>query len=672
MSSSATCLGRVRYWLSGVVAVSAALVCNPGHAQSPRSPAGAPPANVAPAPGMVPRVPSLTLKDAVQQAVLTNPEVRSRWHAIQAAEGERDAARGGLLPRLDVSASTGRERRTDLPGTYDRRGGSITLNQLIYDGFATYDEYRRLDHASRARMFDFFETSEQVGLEAARAYLDVIRYRELVWLAEDNYVEHRAVFAQTERRVRAKVARGVDLEQIAGRLALAEANLLTEVANLHDTTARFVRVVGLTPPQELPVPAPLTAGLPAMASEALKQAQARNPALLAAMETVRASQAALDTRDGANRPRLDLRLRRDLNRSAQSLPSDYRGDTAELVLTWNLFNGLSDSARNRQFAGQLNSAKDLRDKTCRDISQTLLIAFRDIGKLTEQIDYLVQHQESIGRALVAYRQQFDIGQRTLLDLLDTENELFQAKRAVVNARQDLQLAYLRTQAARGSLLESLQLRKLDTGREEDVARWASAADPAQNCATEPVTAYVPDKPALLQRAAEVSQRASVLNARERALSETSVVPGAAVQAGTPGPAPTIAPARPTGAPLPPAAVEQSLQDALDGWRAAWASGNLAAYLDFYAAEFDPEGGNARPEWEAARRTSFSRNADVRIELNDLNVERTSASQARTRFLQRYTSNRYRDTVDKTLEWRLQEGRWRIVRELATTRVDPAR
>lgn len=63
-------------------------------------------------------------------------------------------------------------------------------------------------------------------------------------LAEDNYVEHRVVFSQTDRRVRAKVAPSVDLEQVSGRIALAESNLLTEYANLHDTTARFQRVVG--------------------------------------------------------------------------------------------------------------------------------------------------------------------------------------------------------------------------------------------------------------------------------------------------------------------------------------------------------------------------------------------------------------------------------------------
>jgi outer membrane protein, adhesin transport system len=81
---------------------------------------------------------------------------------------------------------------------------------------------------------------------------------------------------------------------------------------------------------------------------------------------------------------------------------------AEVVMSWNLFNGFSDRARERQFAEQLNVAKDLRDKTCRDIRQTLLIAYNDVRKLTEQVIYISQNKVAVEKARIAYRQQFDI------------------------------------------------------------------------------------------------------------------------------------------------------------------------------------------------------------------------------------------------------------------------
>ena len=144
--------------------------------------------------------------------------------------------------------------------------------------------------------------SETVALEAARAYFDVLRYRALVKLAEENFVEHRAVFGQTDRRVQAKVARAVDLEQISGRLALAEANLLIETANLHDTTARFQRIIGRLPSQVMVAPPHLTQNMPPDPAAAIERAQGQHPALLASIESVRAADSALASRKARTSP----------------------------------------------------------------------------------------------------------------------------------------------------------------------------------------------------------------------------------------------------------------------------------------------------------------------------------------------------------------------------------
>jgi outer membrane protein, adhesin transport system len=227
----------------------------------------------------------LTLKEAAQKAVLNNPEVLARWHTLRAADNERDVGAGALLPRVDFLAGAGTERRSEVTvrSPYDRTSTSLTITQVLYDGFATRNEIKRLDHARLVRLFEFFDTSESVALEVGRAYYDVLRYRQLVQLAEDNFVQHRSVFDQTDRRVRAKVARAVDLEQISARLALAEANLLTETSNLHDTTARFQRLVGQVPSADMPLPEQLKVNIPADATTAVRQAQQRNGALRASI-----------------------------------------------------------------------------------------------------------------------------------------------------------------------------------------------------------------------------------------------------------------------------------------------------------------------------------------------------------------------------------------------------
>ena len=639
----------------------------------------------------------LTLKEAAQKAVLNNPEVLARWHTLKAADNERDVGAGALLPRVDLLAGAGAERRTDstVRSRYDRTSSSLTITQVLYDGFATRNELKRLDHARLVRLFEFFDTSESVALEAGRAFYDVLRFRDLVGLAEENFVQHRSVFEQTERRVKAKIARAVDLEQIGARLALAEANLLTETANLHDASVRFQRIVGQVPPAELPLPAQLTLNIPAVATNAVREAQRRNGALRASIENVRASDAALASRQGVYQPRFDLRLRRDRGSNLSGIPGTSETSVAEVVMSWNLFNGFSDRARERQFAEQLNIARDLRDKTCRDIRQTLLIAYNDVRKLTEQLIYISQNKVSVEKARNAYRQQFDIGQRTLLDLLDTENELYQSRRAEANAEQDLNIAYVRTHAGLGTLLSALELSKIETGPVPGLEQWDEGEDAAQSCPPEPVTVYVVDKAALLGRAADLQKQTALLNARERAMQEvlapnppdaSGARPAGAATSATPAaPASTQAtPRAPAGrgaplvtpAPLgavppspPPAPVSSSndanyseIRQALQNWRAAWIKRDVDTYLEFYAPNFVPSTGDGREAWKEKRKAALNRAADISLEIADLTVTLSDATNATMVFKQTYGATNYRDIVTKTLQWMKLGERWLIVRE----------
>lgn len=400
-----------------------------------------------------------SFREISQQTLLSNPEVQARFNQWQAAREERTAASGGFYPRLDLSANTGREerRRLGAENRYNTSQATLTLTQMLFDGFATRNEVSRLDHAALVRFFELHDVSENITLEVVRAYSDVERYRELVALAEENFARHRAIFDLIQDKVQAGVARRVDLETSSGRMALAESNLLTEVSNLHDVTARFTRLTGKAPTADLGLRPDLSGMLPANATAALEQAVQRNPALWAALQNVRAARSAASARNADFMPRLDLQARSANGRNLEGIPGNDTTNSIGLVLNWNLYSGGSDKARARQFAMQLNAAQDMLDKSCRDVRQTLLIAYNDTQKLNAQIQYLDQHQLSTEKARDAYRRQFDIGQRSLLDLLDTENELFQARRAYVNAIHDLEIAHARVSASMGQLVTSLAL-----------------------------------------------------------------------------------------------------------------------------------------------------------------------------------------------------------------------
>ena len=243
------------------------------------------------------------LSASAQKAISNNPEVTARYNALRAAANEVDVARGGYLPQVNLNGSLGRDRddirnRTPQTAGLNRSGLALSVNQMLWDGLATKKEVERLGHARLTRYFEFLSATEDTALEASRAYIDVLRFRRLVSLAEDNYVQHKYAHNQLQTKVKAGVGRGVDSEQANARLALADSNLTTEVANLHDVSARYMRVVGEAPEATLGSPKDVLAkNLAASNADAVTQALARNTAISATIENVRSVQAQAASRD---------------------------------------------------------------------------------------------------------------------------------------------------------------------------------------------------------------------------------------------------------------------------------------------------------------------------------------------------------------------------------------
>jgi hypothetical protein len=192
---------------------------------------------------------------AARTAVLTNPEVQARWNGFKASESDRQYARAGFFPKIDFVGTIGRRNLTTPTasyGSFNFNAAELTLDQMLYDGMYTANESKRLGLAKLTRYYELREIAENITLEAMRAYIDVLRYRELVDAATQNYIEHKRSAQLVQERAKSGVGKGVDVEQANGRLALAEFNLVVELANLHDVSARYLRVVGEKPPLTLP------------------------------------------------------------------------------------------------------------------------------------------------------------------------------------------------------------------------------------------------------------------------------------------------------------------------------------------------------------------------------------------------------------------------------------
>jgi outer membrane protein, adhesin transport system len=452
------------------------------------------------------------LQAAARQAIETQPEVSARLNALRAGDEAVEISRGALRPRVALEASAGRTQdrittRNPEGQRLNQTGVAVTASQLLWDGLGAHRDGVRSERERLVRWHELADATENATLEAARAHFDVLRFRRLVELAEDSYVQHRYAWGQLRSRFEAGVGRGVDLEQAGARLALAESNLISETANLHDVSARYQRVVGTQPPKALAFASLEALGLPGSPLDAVTAALRDSAQVSAGIEALRAARANAQARESLHQPKVEARVRAGTGRNFDGVPDQKRDTSAEIVLQWQLYNGGADQARVRQATHQLNQAADLRDKACRDVRQTVLIAYSDVRKLAEQQLVLERNTLAIEKARDAYRQQFDIGQRSLLDLLNAENELYTARRALANAQFDHAIAQARTLAAMQRLTRSL-------GLEVPVAKPAAvdglepvAEDLPARCPAEVVQLQTTGRGDLDDRAARMIQAA---------------------------------------------------------------------------------------------------------------------------------------------------------------------
>ena len=247
--------------------------------------------------------PANSLQGTVERAILNNPEVRFRHQNLLAITGEQDAAKGGWFPKIDLSVDSGKKNSltpgATSPGSYTNSTTTLTLNQMLFDGFSTNLTVRRLGHSRLASYYELLSASDQIALGAVGAYIDVLRYRELITLAHENYTYHAEVHARVEDRVKAGVGRRVDLEQAAGRLALAESNWAIEVSNLRDVSIRYQRVVGEAPADPLQPLPNLAKALPSR-DKFVENTVRNNPEFLGAVSTLRAYRAEAKFRESPN------------------------------------------------------------------------------------------------------------------------------------------------------------------------------------------------------------------------------------------------------------------------------------------------------------------------------------------------------------------------------------
>ncbi len=403
---------------------------------------------------------SQTLEQAVAITLATNPEIKAVYNEFQSAVQEHSASGGAYLPSLDLDAGIGYERIDPADSTgrdttdLTRKEASLTLTQLLWDGSATLNDIDRTAAEAESIRLQLLADASDLALQVTSVYLDAVKATEVLALSESNLAVHKKIYRDIQRRAESGIGSTADVSQVEARIAKAHGNLLAAQNNLVDTHTQFRRLVGQEP-LGLNYPRADITKLPLSLTDALVEAFDKHPVIQVSRIDVDSARFQYKQSKGNYYPTFSIE-------ASQTWRDDAGGDEgrsdetlAMLRMRYNLYNGGSDSDLSEKAAYQLNKAKDLRDNAFRQVEEGLRLSWSALDLTLQQKNFLADHVDSASETVIAYEKQYRIGQRTLLDLLNTENELFQARKDYLDAHYAEQYAKYRVMNATGNLLDAL-------------------------------------------------------------------------------------------------------------------------------------------------------------------------------------------------------------------------
>lgn len=401
-----------------------------------------------------------TLQDAVKFMLQSNPDIRAQSYNRMARDKEVRQAKAGYLPTIDVSVAAGIDRQhepsfdTGWPATT-----TLSVRQNVFRFFGTQSEVERQEARVRSQAYLLHSTAENRALLTTKTYLDVLRNKELLELAQENLTNHRRILDQVKLRSESGVDRRADFDQVMGRAALAQSNVVAAQTNLLDSATDYQAVVGHLP-GELVKPETVGSLLPESEEEAEQTAIKSNPTLKSAKADLDARYAQHKAAKSQLYPTLDVAIdykwKKDVDVAGRR--EDF---LAMATISFNIFNGGWNRARLGQTSYEIHEADEISANTKRQTIQSIRLSWQANKSAAERLVFLGDYVKASGLTADAFSAQWNIGRRSMFDLLDTQAEHINAKASLVNAMYDKMYAEYRLLNGMSQLIPYLGLQLPD-------------------------------------------------------------------------------------------------------------------------------------------------------------------------------------------------------------------
>ena len=404
---------------------------------------------------------ALTLEQSVAEAINHHPRLQQKYASFEAAVRYKKAAVGDYLPQVklyggvgyeEVRYNSGQRVDTDL----NRTELGVKVSQLLFDGFRTTSEIDRLEFEQEAERFGLISEAENLSLEVATVYLNLVESNRVVSLAERNIEEHEDILKDIILRQSKGLSSESDVAQVKARVATSQSGYLAARNQQMDLQAKYYDLVGQLP-VELHDAKPDFTYVPTSLKLALEQAVKNHPEIDAAINDTQAASSQYEREKSDYWPKLSIELQANKNDNIGGIEGPDEDARAMVMLSYDIYNGGSTNDRAEAAAWQVQQAKSIRQQTEKQVIEGTRLAWNSYEFVGQQRKFYQVNVDQAVKAEQGYQRQFELGRRSLLDVLDAKVEVYLARKNYLSAYYNYHIASYRLINATGQLIESFRV-----------------------------------------------------------------------------------------------------------------------------------------------------------------------------------------------------------------------
>lgn len=383
------------------------------------------------------------------------PELNAAEYDTLTSREEQKLARSKLLPRVSLDAAGGvteRDQSADFAirtgDTLFQRRAGLSIRQLLYDGGTSINESRASRNAFLAQQYLEKSMIEDRVVDLCEVYLEVIRTRRQIHLAELNVENHEKMRDMLEERVRAGGSRS-DYALVQGRLGLATNTLATSKLAYRLAQGRFERLTG-TVAGELSYP-----DVPHVPSRVDDIDLSNNHDYLAAVEALEAAEHRAKATRGYSGPRIYLDGNASAGRDLNGVSGEDNEVSGLVVASWDLFAGGYNRGIQKREHFQVGKYEELLRTADIQRQYNLSVLWQEREGSLASVNALETYATELDGVADDYEEQFKVGRQELLNILDVQSEYYTAQSRLLDARFDLDTSSFRILGVQGLAAQAI-------------------------------------------------------------------------------------------------------------------------------------------------------------------------------------------------------------------------